>query len=172
MRSSHRPTCCTTTRSQPALSRYSPTVSASSSLPPCCGRLGRGAIHPCTPFHDNLITRVLDHVLVPAWGVLQRLVHRLRRDGLATVRREPGYRRTCDAIGGHAERSGYRIGRVRYSCFALELKRILLPEVVLKLAHPLDRRLHMFNSSTVFELLPLDSAGDAELTRSARCRVR
>jgi SAM-dependent methyltransferase len=109
-------------------------------------------------FHDNLVSRILDDVLVPIVGLLSGLVHWLRRDGLVTVRREHGYRRTRDEIHRHAEAAGYEVASVCYSCFALELARIPTPKLLLRIAHPLDRRLHAFNSATIFELRPVAGA--------------
>jgi SAM-dependent methyltransferase len=107
-------------------------------------------------FHDNLATRALDWVLVPMFGFLQALSHRVRKDGWVTVRRHHGYRRTRGEIRHLAAAGGYRVGRICHTCFALELARIPTPRIVMTLVRGLDRRLHMFNSATVFELLPVD----------------
>jgi SAM-dependent methyltransferase len=107
-------------------------------------------------FHDNLATRILDYALVPAWGVIQELGHRLRRDNQATVAWEHGYRRTREEIQQAAERAGYRVGQVRHACFALELARIPIPGPIFRMLWRLDHRLHLFNSATIFELLTVD----------------
>ena len=47
-------------------------------------------------------------------------------------------------------RAGFTVGRVRYAAYAMELERLVpAPRPLIAL----DRRLHVFNSATVLELL-------------------
>ena len=103
-------------------------------------------------YHDNLVTRVIDRLLIPTWARVRGA--RYRRAGQATevVRREHGYRRTRAELAALGGRCGFDVGRVRYAAFGLELERVPFPRPLLRLARRVDRRLHVFNSATVFEL--------------------
>lgn len=105
-------------------------------------------------FHDNAVTRLLDGVVLPAWVARRRARHLLRRDGVRVVRREHGWRRTRAEIRSLATAAGYRVGRVTFALLGRELERVPLPRVALRLARRADKRLHIFNTATIFELLP------------------
>ena len=105
-------------------------------------------------YHDNLATRLVDSVLLPAWAAFRRARYRRRGEPLTVVKRTHGYRRTRAELVRLAEHCGWRVGRVRYAGFGLELERVPFPRRALSLVRRFDRRLHVFNSLTVFELLP------------------
>lgn len=98
-------------------------------------------------YRDNLATRAIDQALLPAWAATRRL------RGKPIARREHGWRRSPHEIRALAERSGYRVGRVRHAGYGMELARLPMPAGALEVAARLDRRLHVLNNVTVFELL-------------------
>jgi SAM-dependent methyltransferase len=105
-------------------------------------------------FQDTPATRVLDRALVPAWGRIRDAGHRARRDGLRTVPRPRGWRRTRAEMRALAEQEGFAIGRTRHSLRGLELERVPTPGPVLRLARRVDERRAWFNSATILELCP------------------
>ena len=107
-------------------------------------------------YNDNLATKVIDRLLVPLMARAVQLKARLTKRGTGLVRRQHGYRRSRSEIVALAESSGYRVGRVAYAAFAMELARVGLQAVppLFALMRRADRRLHVFNSATVFELIP------------------
>ena len=103
-------------------------------------------------YNDNLGTRAIDRVLLPAWARFRGARYRRRGEPVRVVKREHGYRRRRRELQTLAESSGYRVGRVAHACFGLELERVPIPRGLLRLFRRADRRLHVFNSATVFEL--------------------
>ncbi|MEX2195758.1 MAG: class I SAM-dependent methyltransferase [Thermoleophilaceae bacterium] len=107
-------------------------------------------------YHDNLATRLIDGLMRPAIAHATRVRARLSGRRLAVLRREHGFRRRRSEVRRLAAETGYRVGRVRHAAFALELERIDLHRrlpALYRLAQRVDRRLAVFNSATVFELL-------------------
>jgi SAM-dependent methyltransferase len=106
-------------------------------------------------YRDTPATRAIDRLGLPAWAAARNAYHRARGDGVRVVRGEHGWRRTGAEIRALAAAGGYRVGRVRSAAFAMELARLPVPGPALRAAARLDRRLHAFNSATVYEFLPL-----------------
>jgi SAM-dependent methyltransferase len=103
-------------------------------------------------YRDGLAPRLLDRVLLPAYALALRVRDRLRRDGLQVVRRQHGWRRSRRELRALMQGAGFRVGRVVYACFGVELQRLPLPGPVQTAVRRADRRLHAFNSATIFEL--------------------
>lgn len=96
-------------------------------------------------YRDNLATHAIDGLALPLVAALKR------RRGARMVKKQHGYRRSISDVRALAARAGFRVGRVRYAAFAMEFERLLpAPRPLVAL----DRRLHVLNSATVFELLP------------------
>lgn len=106
-------------------------------------------------YPDTVATRAIDGLGLPAWAAVRNAYHRARGDGVRVVRREHGWRRTGAEIQALARDGGYRTGRVRHAAFAMELARLPIPRWAMRLAVRADRRLHVLNSATVYELLPV-----------------
>lgn len=108
-------------------------------------------------YRDTLGTRLIDRVLWPALALAMRAKARAARSGVRIVRREHGFRRTREELRALAVRAGFRVGRVRYAGFAVELTRIDVHRrapAVYRLVRRLDRRMRTFNIATVLELIP------------------
>lgn len=112
----------------------------------------RGRVLLVHRFHDNTVTRLLDRALVPAWMATRRVRHALRNDGIRVLRREHGWRRTRAEVRALVTSAGYRVGRVRFALMGRELERGPVPRSAVRIASRADRRLHLFNSATIFEL--------------------
>lgn len=96
-------------------------------------------------YRDNLATRAIDELGLPLVAAVRR------RRGAPLVRKQHGYRRSVADIRALAASAGLGTGRIRYAAFAMEFERLLpAPRPLVAL----DRRLHVLNSATVFELLP------------------
>ena len=105
-------------------------------------------------YPDTVATRAIDRIGLPAWAGARNLYHRARGDGARVVRREHGWRRSGAEIRALARECGFRPGRVRHAAYAMELARLPAPSMAMRAAVHVDRRLHVVNSATVYELLP------------------
>jgi hypothetical protein len=115
----------------------------------------RGRVILVHRYRDNVATRVIDRLGLPAWAAARNVYHRARGDGVLVVRREHGWRRSGAEIRALAAEGGYRTGRVRHAAYAMELARLPMPGWAMRVAVRADRRLRVFNSATVYEFLPV-----------------
>jgi SAM-dependent methyltransferase len=108
-------------------------------------------------YQDTPGTRIVDRALSPALAVAMRAKALATRSGLRIVRREHGFRRTRRELRDLARQAGFRVGRVRYAGYAVELTRIDVQRrapALYRLARRVDRRMRTFNIATVLELIP------------------
>ena len=95
-------------------------------------------------YRDTPATWVVDRVALPLVAAVRR------RRGIQQRRKAHGYRRSVRDIAALAGLAGFRLGRVEYAAFGMEVERVSpVPEPIIRL----DRRVHVLNSATVLELL-------------------
>lgn len=104
----------------------------------------------------NPVTWCIDYLGIPLICAARNVRHVLRRTGYAFTLKFHGYRRSPAEIVAMAGRAGFRLGRVRYAGFGGEWTRVEInnrfPRAY-EWLRQLDRRLHWFNTATVFEFL-------------------
>jgi len=106
-------------------------------------------------YRDNLGTWLIDRLGIPLCCVLLRGIDRVTKQTSVHMLKPHGFRRSLTEIRQAAMAAGFRIGRIRHAGFGVELTRIYLHRLpaLYRLAAAIDRRLHVFNNATVFELL-------------------
>jgi SAM-dependent methyltransferase len=106
-------------------------------------------------YRDNLATWLIDRIGIPLCCSMSRLVAAARQNGVRWVLKPHGYRRSIAEIVATAARHGFRLGRIRHAGFGVELTRVYLDRVppLYRLARAIDRRVHIFNNTVVFEFL-------------------
>jgi len=107
-------------------------------------------------YRDNWGTWLIDRVGIP---VVCRVFMGLAAVKLTRKRfglKPHGYRRSIREVTERASTHGFRLNRLRYAGFGVELSRLYLDRFVppaYRLLAALDRRLHWFTNATVFEFL-------------------
>ncbi len=108
-------------------------------------------------YHDNWATWLIDYLGIPALCALWHIRSYLRGQKVDHRLKFHGYRRRRREIITMAEQAGFKLGRVCYAGFGVELSRVGLTLTRLKLLYTIlskfDRHFHWFNNVTIFEFI-------------------
>lgn len=108
-------------------------------------------------YQDNLLTWLIDVVGIPIYYLLlKKLMGILRGKSGRYQMKFHGYRRSRNEIVGMAFKAGFRLKRVKYAGYGVELMRVNLHNDfpgLYAMFRRLDRRLCLLNNATVFEFV-------------------
>lgn len=107
-------------------------------------------------YNDNLVTKIIDELLLSMEAGLKNIKLKMSNGGKVYSRKFHGYRRSRKEILKIAEKCGYKLGRVFYAGFGVELGRSTILQKIpffIKLAKKVDRYFRACNNATIFEFL-------------------